>query len=334
MFNTVQVGRKIKELRVKNNMTQMNLADAMGVSYQAVSNWERGNSMPDISKLAELASILQCTIDELLGNSKETELVKTTVEMDEHGTVPIVAPDLETLANVAPILKPNQTAALTEMVTETAKSGDVSIDLAQLVGLAPFLDDDLLCDLLESALQGNGKADIHTAIALAPFLNDQALDKLVEKLEPQGLSGVLELAPFLSDETLDKLVENARGDMQEITALAPFLSDKALGKLADKADGDMKSILPLAPFMDEKDLDRLVKRAMEKDFSARELAPLAPFLEEETLDAVVDKMAAEGKTADCSPLFPFLSEKALHTLLQAMLKKGDMGSMKEIAHFL
>ena len=270
MFNTVQVGRKIKKLRVKNNMTQMNLADAMGVSYQAVSNWERGNSMPDISKLAELANLLQCTIDELLGNSKETELVKTTVEMEEHGTVPVTAPDLETLANVAPILKPNQTAALTEMVTETAKSGDASIDLAQLVGLAPFL----------------------------------------------------------SDETLDKLVENARGDMQEITALAPFLSDKALGKLADKADGDMKSILPLAPFMDEKDLDRLVKRAMEKDFSARELAPLAPFLEEETLDAVVDKMAAEGKTADCSTLFPFLSEKALHTLLQAMLKKGDMGSMK------
>lgn len=43
-FNTVQVGRKIKELRMKNNMTQMNLADLLGVSYQAVSNWERGVS--------------------------------------------------------------------------------------------------------------------------------------------------------------------------------------------------------------------------------------------------------------------------------------------------
>ena len=58
MFETTKVGRKIKEARVEQNMTQMNLADAMGVSYQAVSNWERGNSMPDISKLSELCDIL------------------------------------------------------------------------------------------------------------------------------------------------------------------------------------------------------------------------------------------------------------------------------------
>lgn len=45
MFETTKVGRKIKEARVEQNMTQMNLADAMGVSYQAVSNWERGGSL-------------------------------------------------------------------------------------------------------------------------------------------------------------------------------------------------------------------------------------------------------------------------------------------------
>ena len=38
-------------------MTQMELADRMGISFQVVSNWERGNSMPDISKLPELAEI-------------------------------------------------------------------------------------------------------------------------------------------------------------------------------------------------------------------------------------------------------------------------------------
>ena len=42
----------------------------MGVSYQAVSNWERGNSMPDISKLPELAGIFRVSVDSLLaGNS-------------------------------------------------------------------------------------------------------------------------------------------------------------------------------------------------------------------------------------------------------------------------
>ena len=44
MFDTVKIGKKIKQARLNRNLTQMKLADAMGVSYQAVSNWERGVS--------------------------------------------------------------------------------------------------------------------------------------------------------------------------------------------------------------------------------------------------------------------------------------------------
>ena len=56
-FNMDQIGRKISNLRREQNMTQMELADKLGISFQAVSNWERGNTMPDISKLPELAEI-------------------------------------------------------------------------------------------------------------------------------------------------------------------------------------------------------------------------------------------------------------------------------------
>lgn len=55
MFTMNSVGAKISELRKKHNMTQMELADKMNISFQAVSNWKRGNSMPDIGKLPELA---------------------------------------------------------------------------------------------------------------------------------------------------------------------------------------------------------------------------------------------------------------------------------------
>ena len=44
MFDMKQVGKQIADLRKENNMTQMELADKMGVSFQAVSNWERGIS--------------------------------------------------------------------------------------------------------------------------------------------------------------------------------------------------------------------------------------------------------------------------------------------------
>ena len=44
MFDTMMIAKVIRQARIAQNMTQMNLADAMGVSYQAVSNWERGVS--------------------------------------------------------------------------------------------------------------------------------------------------------------------------------------------------------------------------------------------------------------------------------------------------
>ena len=66
-----KVGRKIAQLRKSHNMTQLELADKMGISFQAVSNWERGNSMPDIAKLPELAELFHTTVDELLGEKSE-----------------------------------------------------------------------------------------------------------------------------------------------------------------------------------------------------------------------------------------------------------------------
>jgi len=51
MFDMNEVGRRISTARKDKNMTQMELADRLNISFQAVSNWERGISMPDISKL-------------------------------------------------------------------------------------------------------------------------------------------------------------------------------------------------------------------------------------------------------------------------------------------
>ncbi|MBP3636632.1 MAG: helix-turn-helix transcriptional regulator [Clostridia bacterium] len=44
MFDMARIGATIARHRKENNMTQMELADLMGISFQAVSNWERGVS--------------------------------------------------------------------------------------------------------------------------------------------------------------------------------------------------------------------------------------------------------------------------------------------------
>ena len=60
-------GKRIKELRRKNDFTQEKLADFLGVSYKAVSKWECGVSVPDISLIISLAKLFQVTTDDLLG---------------------------------------------------------------------------------------------------------------------------------------------------------------------------------------------------------------------------------------------------------------------------
>ncbi len=44
VFDMRRIGASISQMRREKNMTQMQLADEMGVSFQAVSNWERGDS--------------------------------------------------------------------------------------------------------------------------------------------------------------------------------------------------------------------------------------------------------------------------------------------------
>ena len=66
MFDMTCVGHNICMLRKSIGITQMELADRLGISFQAVSNWERGISMPDISKLNELSALFNVSIDEIL----------------------------------------------------------------------------------------------------------------------------------------------------------------------------------------------------------------------------------------------------------------------------
>ena len=62
----MNLGNKIKTLRKEHNLTQENLAEMLGVSYQAISRWENNITSPDISTLPILANIFNVTVDYLL----------------------------------------------------------------------------------------------------------------------------------------------------------------------------------------------------------------------------------------------------------------------------
>lgn len=62
------LGLKLQEIRKQNKLSQEALAEKLGVSRQAISKWERGESAPDTENLIALSRIYGVSIDELLGN--------------------------------------------------------------------------------------------------------------------------------------------------------------------------------------------------------------------------------------------------------------------------
>ena len=135
MFDTMKVAKEIREARIAKNMTQMNLADEMGVSYQAVSNWERGGSMPDIGKLEELCHILDLSLDQLLGVKRQVENVQKVMDYANGKEESL---SLEAIGDAAPLMKPDMIRHLTGDIQ------DEEVDLGELCGLAPFVDKEVL----------------------------------------------------------------------------------------------------------------------------------------------------------------------------------------------
>lgn len=65
-MNTKQIGNYIKKQRTSLNLTQKDLANELHISFQAVSKWETGETLPDTALLLELANILKTTTDNIL----------------------------------------------------------------------------------------------------------------------------------------------------------------------------------------------------------------------------------------------------------------------------
>ena len=82
-MNQEKIGKFISELRKEKNMTQQELADKIDVTDRAISNWENGRRLPDLSLIKVVASELDISVAELLNgrklNKEELEELKITI---------------------------------------------------------------------------------------------------------------------------------------------------------------------------------------------------------------------------------------------------------------
>jgi transcriptional regulator with XRE-family HTH domain len=68
-----KIGKFIKDLRIKNNLTQKEFADKYNVTYQAVSKWENGKNMPDLSLLKDICKDFDVSLDDLFNGEKSVK---------------------------------------------------------------------------------------------------------------------------------------------------------------------------------------------------------------------------------------------------------------------
>lgn len=69
----MKLGENIREFRTKLRLTQEQLAESVGVTAQAVSKWEREESMPDVTLIPAIADALDVSADELFGHERVTK---------------------------------------------------------------------------------------------------------------------------------------------------------------------------------------------------------------------------------------------------------------------
>lgn len=104
-MNPEKVGKFIKNLRKQNNLTQKDLAEKYGVTYQAVSKWENGINLPDVSLIREMSKDFNINIEDILDgeyNSKKQDKNKIirTLSMSVLALVIILLTLLFVIKNV------------------------------------------------------------------------------------------------------------------------------------------------------------------------------------------------------------------------------------------
>lgn len=300
MFDTNKVASNIKNARTKMNMTQMNLADEMGVSYQAVSNWERGNSMPDISKLPELCKILNISFEELVGERTAETTVAEKLMKDEDADV-----TLEEMAQVGQLIKPDK---IEQKVNEEIDKGK-KIPFSTLVCLAPFMDRETLNRQAEELAEKN----IKKLSIIAPFIDRETMDRIIDKSiqkEQLDVKRIVSIVPFLSSTSIQKIADYlvAHGQSRKLVALAPFMGNVASAgtSACEMPDVQMES--------DE------VNEMVESDASGVDLPYAAlDYLNEDEVAEIAFAALEAGKPVDC--YLDYMKEEDIKRLMLKALEK-------------
>ena len=289
MFNMEMVGRKIAELRKSHNMTQLELADRIGISFQAVSNWERGNSMPDISKLPELAALFEVTIDELLG--EHSEILESAAKGNIKEYVQNNEVTSEEIQNIAPILKPEQINDVVQSLVSLSDLGNLTDltgnrknvrkrneRLRELEDILPFVGRDMVDKIALDAAENGEYSALDTVV---PFASQNVINDIARKMIQEG-KNIGDIAPWVSRDIIGALATRLyeKGGLGALDDIAPFIPKEQLRQIAEEEyeNRGLQHLESIAPFLNRKYLNELAQKAIQKN-GIKAISNIAPFLD-------------------------------------------------------
>ncbi|MBE6640594.1 MAG: helix-turn-helix transcriptional regulator [Ruminococcaceae bacterium] len=220
----MNIGNKIKELRKLRGITQEQLANSIGISFQAVSKWENGIALPDITLAPVLASYFGVSMDELFEfNLKEIKAAIDAIvneaykfrETDPQKSRAILEAGLKEypdndilLNNLLYVLNysknPDETVSIASFLIEKTNQVDIKYDALRFLAYAYKVKGDLksaeaaieqipeiyFTKLTEMAylLEGKPKCEAAEKQKWISFENlIQMMEKLAEYYESEGM---------------------------------------------------------------------------------------------------------------------------------------------------
>lgn len=341
-----KIGKTIADLRKANNMTQSEVADILGVSYQAVSKWERDESLPDITLLPQIADLFHITIDELLRGSFEMnqQEIKEAVEIVEEVT------------------DQNLNDQITELVNKEFETGNQEGNLPDTDSLAETISDLISKEFTESF----GKAFDH----LVPLMKPEKIKKVLknrnvkfnifpkhsyEYIDKETLENMIQAITEVDDEMYEMLTEVfpqcnssakdyivnllCESDLEplDLSELMPLLNNGQKCQLMNHyfSTVDRSVVLDnmdeLIVFMNSELKDQLVEFVSEGSVDEVCIDDLLVFLNSEQKDRIVEWIIFEDEEVDLDGLFPFLNSNQRDQLFDWAINKYDISTFEDYA---
>ncbi len=236
----MNIGNKIKALRKAKGITQEQLANAIGISFQAVSKWENGIALPDITLVPMLANYFDVSMDELFDFSLTEKEEKIEKALDE--------------AYKFRESDPEKSRAILEEALKTYPENDLLLNNILYVVTDPDETIDIASKLAERTLNNEVKYDALRFLAYAYKKKGdlKSAENAIEQIPEIYFTKLTEIAYLLEGEPKFKAAEKQKwisfeNLIQMMWKLAEYY--ESINKTA-KAIAETKKALELIKVLD------------------------------------------------------------------------------------